>query len=228
SGVGTCADPWGRTCAAPTEGRMRPSGVGRMRPTRQHQRRRSAALAQAGRMPPRYFLQAASACLRAGELSGNPDLATNSSHTSRAACLTAVVLPSPTLLHASSSLAFAEAGRVLSACSRRWHSAAAFFSSGEDGAGAAPVVAVAPVAGPELVVGAVPVAGFVDGPRGRPAEGRTLQPDGGATAQPFTEWKAPSVPGSVGVNGWNLYGLLTSKPAFSAAFGSAKGSSAST
>jgi hypothetical protein len=38
-------------------------------------------------------------------------------------------------------LAFAVAGRLFSLCSRRWHSAAAFFSSGEEAAGAELVVA---------------------------------------------------------------------------------------
>ena len=49
-----------------------------------------------------------------------------------------------------------------------------------------------------------------------------------AEGQPCSEWNSPRALGSVGVNGSNLYALVVSKPAFSAAFFSANGSSAST
>jgi hypothetical protein len=54
---------------------------------------------------------------------------------------------------------------------------------------------------------------------------RTYAPAGG---QPANEWNSPSGLGSVGVKGEKAYGLVVSKPAFSAAALSANGSSALT
>src|ERR1700747_2997525 len=55
-----------------------------------------------------------------------------------------------------------------------------------------------------------------------------LEPAVRAADQPANEWKAPSAFGSFGVNGWNVYALVVSKPALPAAVLSMNGISAAT